>query len=293
MGLANFNKIIDIDFCDAGGNTIAALKCPQFGRKPNITLTGALYGSDIPNDFDITVKNLYLDGVLSNTNKIRVYAGYANKKRLTLEASIAYMHQESPGPESTTVIHCTYGETVKWLTTIIDMNLEKGYRLETALSMISNELGFKPPVLSKTAMELTSNEALQFQGTCKDAISHLKASFDGLAITQRSGALVAYVVGEDAPLSVHHLHFLSSPPIIKSGAEGLLASATIIAPWEPLLKPGDVVTFNSTYYQSTEYLKTFTQAQSAIEITILQFHFSTVGNANEMIIDGITRDDVL
>ncbi|MGP1603956.1 MAG: hypothetical protein ACTTGZ_05960 [Treponema sp.] len=293
MGIANFNKIIDIDFCDMSGNIIAQLKCPQFGRKPNITLTGALYGSDIPNDFDITIKNFYLGNVLSNTNKVRVYAGYANKKRMTLEASIAYMHQESPGPESSTVIHCTYGESVKWLSATININLDKGYRIETALKMISDKLGFKPPVLSEYAMQLTSPVSFQFQGLCKDAISHLKASFDGISITQRSGALVAYEVGKDTPLVVHRLHYLSSPPVIKSGAEGLLASATVTAPWEPLLKPGDIVTFNSAYYQSTEYLKTFTQAESAIEITILQFHFSTVENANEMIIDGITRDNIV
>ena len=289
MGITNFNKIIDLYFLNDNDAIVAQIKCPTHGRKPNITLTGAMYGRDIPNDFDITVKNFYIDSILSSAKKLRVYAGYEDKRRIMLESTIAYMHQESPGPESTTVVHCMFGQFVEWMTKTVDINLDKGYTLQAALAQISKPLGLKTPVVSSAIQEV-SEESFQFQGACKDAIAHLERSFDGVHITIDSGTFVAYKEAGTSPGAEIDLPYLSAPPIIKAGSESMLASATISAPWNPILKPGDIVTFNSAYYQSTEYLKNFRQERSRIEITSLQFHFATVGSANQMTIEGIAAD---
>ena len=285
MGIANWNKVIDIYFINKNGATIGAIKCPKNGRKPNITLVGAMYGKDIAHEFDITIKNFYLDEVLSGTKKLRVYAGYEDKRRIAFEGSLMYMHQESPGPESTTVVHGISTDEIDWLTNTVSINLNKGYTLQAALTQISQALGYKSPKISPSVTQISS-DSFQFSGTCRQALVQLKKSFDGIDIEDEGGVFAAYTKGETKQRIEHDIPYLSAPPKIEAGAKNMLSAATISAPWNPLLRTGNIVTFNSACYQSTQYLKTLKQTRAKIQIASLQFHFGTTTSVNQMTIYG-------
>lgn len=285
MGIANWNRIIDIYFLNESGVEIATIKCPKNGRKPNITLTGAMYGKDIAHEFDITIKNFYLDDILTGTKKVRVVAGYEDKRRIAFEGSLSYMHQESPGPESTTVVHCISTSEIDWLTNTVNINLDKGYSFKTALTQISQALGYKMPKISPS-ITYPSSESFQFQGSCRQALVHLKKSFDNVDIEDEGGIFAAYEKGEAKQRIEHDIPYLSAPPKIEAGAENMLSAATISAPWNPLLRTGNIVTFNSACYQSVQYIKTLRQERTRIQIANLQFHFGTVTGVNQMTIFG-------
>jgi len=286
MGL-DWNKVIDLYFLNESGAVIAALKCPRFGRKPSIELTGAMYSEYATNGFNISLKNFYLDNITSAAARIRTVAGYADSKHITLEGNIAYIHQESPAPEGTTVIQCSIDNTVKWLTTPVTLNLDKGYTLNDAVTRITSALKFRPPILSVKTAGLIGAESLQFQGSCQDALRKLGESFKGVHITHSDDRIFAYEDREEGANVVYDIPYLSSPPQITAGVGDALSSATITAPWAPQLKVNDIVRFNSACYQSTQFLKNFTAAQAVIRISHLQFHFATVGNVNQMVIYGL------
>ena len=264
MGLTYWNKVIDLYFLDENYKEIAVLKCPRFGRKPNIEITGNMFSDHSIAGFNITIKNFYLDNITSRAYAMRVVAGYAESTCVAWTGNIVYIHPQSPAPEGSVVIQCSITKSVEWLTKSITLNLDKGYTLYMALNRVSKQLDFKSPVISPKAMQLTSKEALQFQGTCQNDIK-------GLAVN-------------DIPC-------LSAPPQITAGVGDTMSSARIIAPWLPQLKVGDIVSFDSTCYQSTQYLKHFSQKKSKMRISNISFHFSTTGSANEMTVYGLAVNE--
>lgn len=287
MGITYWNKIIDLDFFNNNGTLVGSIKCPLKGRKPNITLTGAFYNYDTANNFSVTVKNFYFDALIGTFSRVVVHAGYEGCKHLALDGHLVSVHQQSPGPESTTVLQFRSGSGVLWLTSWIDINLDKGYTLPTVLNRISKQLKFKAPIISEQAIQLTSNTAFQFQGLCKDAINHLEASFENLYITNQGDTLIARLKDDKSSTRlVFDIPYLKAPPNITSGAENTFSGATITALWNPLLKPGDWVTFNALYYTTTLELLNFRSEKARMEIESIQFHFGTVTSENEMTIMG-------
>ena len=287
MGITYWNKIIDLYFLDENYKEIAALKCPRFGRKPNIEITGNMYSDHSIAGFNITIKNFYLDNIINRAYAMRVVAGYAASIHIAWVGNIVYIHPQSPAPEGAVVIQCSITKSVEWLTKPITLNLDKGYTLYMALSRISKQLEFKSPVISPKAMQLTSNEALQFQGTCQNAVERIKQSFSTAYINITGDIIQAYTDKDTKGMVIHDIPCLSAPPQITAGVGDTMSSARIIAPWMPQLKVGDIVRFNSSYYQSTQYLKHFSQERLAIRVSNFDFHFSTVGNANQMTIYGL------
>ena len=293
MGLTYWNKVIDLYFLDENKTQLAVLKCPRFGRKPSIEVTGELYPTLSGNGFNVTVKNLYLDTIVRGAQKIRMVAGYAGSESLSLEGDIAYIHQASPAPEGSTVIQCMPTSTAEWITTPITLNLEKGYTLEAALKRISKQLNFRQSLISPNAILLTSNEALQFQGTCQNALERLKQSFSNVQLANMGDIIQAHITGDTAGKVIHDISFLSAPPEIKAGTQTTVSGATITAPWIPSLKPGDVIRFNTRFYQSVQLLRNFAADQTILEILQLNFHFATVKAINQMTIVGVPAVGVL
>ena len=284
MGVTYWNKVIDLEFLDANKLPVSAIKCPRFGRKPSIEVTGELFPTLAGNGFNVAVKNLYLDNIMRGAQKIRMTAGYAGSEKLSLEGDICYIHQESPAPEGKTIIQCMPVSIASWVTKAITLNFDKGYTLESALSRISKELGFKKPIISPNAMQLTSNEALQFQGTCQNALERLKQSFSNVQLANMGDVIQAYIIGDTDGMIIHDIPFLSAPPEIKAGTGSSISGATVTALWNPSLKPGDIIRFNTNFYQSALYLKSLAQEKTTLQISQLSFHFATIGSINQMTI---------
>ena len=291
MGLTYWNKVIDLYFLDENYKEIAVLKCPRFGRKPNIEITGNMFSDHSIAGFNITIKNFYLDNITSRAYAMLVVAGYAESTCVAWTGNIVYIHPQAPAPEGSVVIQCSITKSVEWLTKSITLNLDKGYTLYMALNRVSKQLGFKSPVISPRAMQLTSKESLQFQGSCQNAVERIKQSFSNVYINVVGDIIQAYMDNDIKGLAVNDIPCLSAPPQITAGVGDTMSSARIIAPWLPQLKVGDIVSFDSTCYQSTQYLKHFSQKKSKMRISNISFHFSTTGSANEMTLYGLAVNE--
>lgn len=69
--IQNFNRSINITIKNSAGIIIEQIRTPQYGKKPNIEINGALYINDIAGVFDIKLKNYYLKTPPSNTRKLK------------------------------------------------------------------------------------------------------------------------------------------------------------------------------------------------------------------------------
>ena len=287
----NFNRIINLSFLvNKGGDkgeykkiSNLDIKCPLRGRKPSIEITGSFSPDDCLPPFNVTVKNLYMDIPESQYPQIEVEAGYENSLQ-TFRGTILSMYQESPGPESTTVIQCYTGTTKTWLDEIVTLQLDEGFKLTDALQKIADSMGLRT-VYSDSVKQMVSKTSIQFEGKPQDAIAKLKTMFsvEKLIVTVRTDELRAYSQNDTKGLNDVELKFLSSPPQQAAGSNGIVY-ATLVAPWIPTLRPGDKVTYNAW-----QFMKAFSvskQEKASIIVNSIQFHFGTTGSVNQMTIQG-------
>lgn len=299
--IPNFNRIIDLKFLTtvggAAGSLLSeklaknyvempalAITCPRRGQKPAIEITGTFTTDTCIPAFNVTIKNLYMDQPNMDYPKLKVTAGYENKLQ-TFVGSILSMYMESPGPEGRTIIQCLTGTTEDWLDTTVTLQYgPEGFKLQDALQKIANALNMRlfTSIKVKTLIGKTS---LQFTGKPQEAIEKLKTMFqdEQLLVTVRGDELRAYSRKDKTGLNDVRLSYLSAPPQQHAGSDGVVY-ATLTAPWEPTLRPGDKLTYNT--WQFMKNYVTNTQKTASIIVDNIQFHFGTVGSVNQMIVQG-------
>lgn len=286
--IQNFNRSINITIKNSAGIIIEQIRTPQYGKKPNIEINGALYINDIAGVFDIKLKNYYLKNTTQQYQKIEISAGYFGAQQATLEGSIVYVFNEAPGPEGTTVIHCIGTDNEKWLNKTINKEFAAGFRFTEALKAISTALGFDDPKISAELGTLTGPEKWIAEGSCKDAVHSLSGYFANagrtLIIRPENNRLIAYDIKNSIPTPVD-IKYLTTPPQLTGGQEGAVY-ATFSAPWVPELRPGNVVKISTKHY-STKLARTAARGDYAIiRIETLTFQFGTVNSLNTMTIGG-------
>lgn len=287
MGMTNYNRLINIKFLNKNGIENPALRIvtPLKGRKPNITINGLFAKDDSNVQFEVLIKNLYMDLTQRDYPIILVEAGYENQLRIAFLGEIVYAYRDAPGPESNVVFHCMYKlNVVKWAETPVDLSYAKGTSVREILSNISKTLTYTDPIMSPAvaAMVVTTDNFL-VKGTVMDVIDKLKKEFE-INITVTGNRIRAFTEKEQTPISRFFLNYLSSPPQLTGGGEKE-AVATINAPWVPGIHPGDTVTFNSKFY-TTNVMLNAKNTTVTIKVLTLQMNFSTVGNRNQMTIMG-------
>lgn len=282
----NWNRIIDLKFLTQEGMQIpkTAIPCPETGRKPSITITGSFTTDDYLPAFNVTVKNLYMDLPTVLYPKLEVRAGYAGRLQ-PFTGTIYQMYQEQPGPEGTTIIQCLNGNIKNWEDATIKIEqAAETFSLYSVLRQIATATGLSLSV-SPIAVNLAGKSKFEFEGTPKNAVSRLKQMFsdEGLYITVRGDTLYAFTKNDRSGPKDFRINFITTPAQMQAGEEDT-AYATVTAPWEPELRPGDRLTF-----PSKNYLKNFNVVNSeetSIIVTTIQFHFSTTGSTNQMTVQG-------
>lgn len=298
LNIPNFNRIIDLKFLIQIAGPRArnqamlpyvelpqlSITCPRRGRKPAIEITGTFTTGDSLPAFNIAIKNLYMSIPNTQYPKIKVTAGYENNLQ-TFEGTILTMYQEQPGPEGRTIIQCVSGTTATWLDTILDLQYEAdSFSLLAVLQKIATTLNMKLRT-SEIVKTLISKSSLQFQGRAQDAISKLKSMFsaEGLVITVQSNEIRAYTMQDKIGINIVRLAYLSTPPQQNAGSDGI-AYSTLVAPWNPTLRPGDKVIYNT--WQFMKNFSVSNQNVGSIIVDNIQFQFGTVGSVNQMTIQG-------
>ena len=283
----NYNRIIELTLHMANGQK-KYIKCPKHGRKPAIEITGNYTTANYLPAFNVTVKNLYLEIKNTAYTKLDVKAGYADGSSDTFTGSILSLYQEEPGPEGRTVIQCVMGEVNSWLDNSVQVSYEPGTPLITIITDLQKKLKANGMRLGLTAKALTIKDRFEHGGTGREALTKLQKFFEDqhLVLFVRNN----YICGVCAPgvdfINAHTLEYLSAPPQENTGGEDGAYYTTVSAPWNPELRIGDLLRIPGKVYIRNYTIVGSAAKTTLIQVTALSFHFSTVGSANSMTVQG-------
>lgn len=305
----NYNRFCNITLFGKKGTF--QITTPRFGRKPDIEVHGILYASEFAKDFEVRIRNLYTDVDLTLFNSIKISAGYFDKPELMVEGSIAIIYTEQPGPDRVTVIKCWMGAAEHILNATVDnLEMPEGSTLKAILESMTSamqsanipdstnpiKVRWKAPQVDASTGALTSPSKLSWNGGVKDLLGHLKSMFPGIYFTIGNDQIIAFnpkqrtLSGfgsetEGAGGKIVPLKYLLSPPNYTAGR------VIVTAPWEPGLKPGDIIYILNTNIGTKEATATISARQEALRsmysVLSVQFDFSTVGSQNKMIVTGV------
>lgn len=275
--LYNYSRRINLTFLNEETGAEFKIECPAKGRKPNIQISGTLLPVDYMSDVEIRVVNLYIERG-QTFQKVRVEAGYENSMSIAFEGEITNIYDESPGPEKVTVINCTQGKIKNMLSNIIALNLEKGFTLNSALSQIAKAAELDAPVITFTDTE-TGGSPFTFNGTVQEALHQLSPLFPSVTLMFTDRTIKA-VKNEISPSEkAKPIKFLQSPPQVTGTV------VIIKAPFDPAIKPGDVVTVQNVSYMTKRTISVGT-LMNQYRINSVEFRFSTVQGSNQMTLQG-------
>jgi hypothetical protein len=226
---------------------------------------------------EIRIVNLYIERG-KTFQKVKVEAGYENSMSLAFEGEITNIYDEAPGPEKVTVITCTQGKLLNMIGSTIAINLNEGFSLKEALIQITKAAGLDDPIISLTE-QITSNAPFTFNGTVQEALHQLGPMFPAVILIFTDKTIKAVTDTIAATESPKTIKFLQSPPQV-------VGSTVIIkAPWDPSIKPGDVVTVDKVNF--------ITKGSIAVgvllnkyRVTSVEFRYSTITGANSMTLQG-------
>lgn len=274
--MANFNKLINLTFQTNTGKQFT-IETPVHGPKPQIEISGNLTMEGYSHTIEIRVTNLYTDSIEGDITSVNVMAGYEGEMSAGVFGSVQNVYTETPGPDKVTVLSCVSATYDAWINNTINMKLKEGFTLETAITQISNALGFDRPIIDTSISGSTCPAPLQFNGRCSEALSKVKEVFPGVSVIVDGNKLRIFPIeAKQSSVVVHNLALLSQAPQFSGG------SVNIVAPWNPMIKPGDYVHFPTNIRQQSLGAITTDTAQ----VNTIQFHFATNTDVNEMIITG-------
>ena len=271
----NFNRLIDIKIKTA--NSIINIVTPRKkGIKPFIEISGTLTPASVCTNIEVRIYNLYKADILPGA-EIEISAGYEGNMSAGIKGQVMMCYTDTPAPDKITTIFCSTGYFVDWLTKTIDLHLPQNYTLDNAIQQITQALGFESYEIDPALISKMSIAPLNHNGLCSTAIDEVKKAFPDVNISIVGKKLRVYKTDEkQTAVVLHTLTCLTQPPQFSG------AAVNLVAPWEPMVKCGDYVTFPTQY--ATTDLTNITFATARVDT--LQFHFSTVGSANEMVISG-------
>lgn len=283
MGVTFFNKIINIDFL-RDGKPVVSIVCPKLGRKPSIEITGQYTAHSCLETMNIRVKNLYLETIGTDFPAVRVTAGYEGATT-EFEGQIFSMYQESPGPESSTVIQVTYGDLDKFLNKTISGSVKAGGSLSDALALIQTALGTNESKIDPTAAKMKTETKLFLDGTAREALQNIKKAFPEACVSVSRNQIIAISLKEppSGPAAAD-IPFMSAPVQLTGGKDNAV-SAVVTAPWNPRIRCNEIVSFPAKYYGGKSGVKSADSRQKMVPSSV-QFQFSTTGTANKMVLTG-------
>lgn len=281
--IPNFNKIIDLTLSATAEGDGFEIACPRTGRKPDIEIEGLLTPDDNVQSFTIRVKNLYTSKILSHFHFVKASCGYEKKMAVSFQGSVINVYTESPGPDRTTVIYCAAASFDDWVSARNDYYFPAGTTLKDILEKLTKDLNFNEATGDEETLNRTIGTKLELTGTAKDVVHRLRSYFTDIKIIVRAGGLS--VIGDNqAQRAVFEIPYMLTPPQISGN------QYTITAPWDPAIKPGDMIKVNTAF--STKSTETGDQDAGTggsdgdgkqLEVIEIRFHFGTI-SGNEMTI---------
>ena len=276
--MPNFNKLINLKIQTKSGQAFEIVT-PTKGIKPQIEISGNLTMEGYTHNFEVRLTNFYSDSIDDEVSEIIVTAGYEGEMSAGIYGAVQNVYTDTPGPDKVTVLSCVSANYDAWVNNTINMKLKAGYKLEDAITQVSQALGYNKAIIDASVSSLTSAAPLEINGRCTEAIAKIKTAFQGVSIIVDGKKLRVFPTeAQQSSVIVHDLKLLSQAPQYSGG------SVNIVAPWNPMIKPGDYIHFpNKIRQQSLGAITTDTAM-----VNTIQFHFATNTDDNEMVITGTT-----
>ena len=276
--MPNFNKLINLKIQTKSGQAFEIVT-PTKGIKPQIEISGNLTMEGYTHNFEVRLTNFYSDSIDDEVSEIIVTAGYEGEMSAGIYGAVQNVYTDTPGPDKVTVLSCVSANDDAWVNNTINMKLKAGYKLEDAITQVSQALGYNKAIIDASVSSLTSAAPLEINGRCTEAIAKIKTAFQGVSIIVDGKKLRVFPTeAQQSSVIVHDLKLLSQAPQYSGG------SVNIVAPWNPMIKPGDYIHFpNKIRQQSLGAITTDTAM-----VNTIQFHFATNTDDNEMVITGTT-----
>lgn len=275
--LYNYNRRICITFVNETTGDKFKVCTPAKGRKPNISIQGTLLPVDYMSQIEIRIVNLYIERG-KTYQKVIVEAGYENSMAVAFEGEITNIYDESPAPEKVTVITCAQGRINNMMGTTVALNLEKNFTLSSALAQITSAGGLDAPVITFTEV-MTSAAPFTFNGTVQEALHQLVSLFPEVIFMFTDKTIKATKKEIGATEKPKEIKFLQSPPQVTG------TTIIIKAPWDPTVRPGDIVTVNNVRYVTKGSIAVGVLLKE-YRVNSVEFRFSTVQGANTMTLQG-------
>lgn len=274
--MANFNKLIDLKFQTSNGEAFE-IKTPRKGIKPQIEISGNLTMGNYSPTFEVRITNFFSDSLEGDITDIVVTAGYEGKMFSGIYGSVQNVYTETPGPDKVTVISCVAVKYDPWVNKTINLKLKENFSLQEVIKQVSDALGYDTPLIDTSIADKNCAAPFFHNGRCSDAITKIKQMFPGISVVADGSKLHVFPTEAKAStVVVHDLGLLSQAPQFTGG------TVSIVAPWEPMVKPGDFVHFPTKFSKTSIGAIQFDTAR----VDTIQFHFATNTDANEMIITG-------
>lgn len=278
--MQNFNKLIDIKFVTQ--SEAFEIKTPRHGIKPQIEISGNLTSQDYVLNFEIRITNFFCDNIDDITDVI-VTAGYEGNMSAGLSGKVQNVYTESPGPDKVTVLSCVTANYEAWLNKTIDLKLKEGFSLSTAIEQLTSALEFEPALVDGAVASLTCPAPLAVNGRCSEAISELKKAFQGVSIVPEGKKLRVYpTTANRQSATIHKLPLLTQAPQYSGG------TVSVMAPWNPMVKPGDYIQFFNNLKKTT----VGAVVTNIAYVNAVQFSFATCTDHNEMVVTGVVTNQL-
>lgn len=272
--MSQFNKIIDLKF--KTDTEEFEIKTPRHGVKPQIKVSGNITAGGFCSNFEVEVTNLYTNDI-KNISEITVQAGYEDELSAGITGKVQFVYTASPGPDMVTVICCTSANYDSWINATINMKLKAGFSLTEAITQISNALNFEPAFIVPSIANKVCAAPLEVNGKCSEAIKQLKNASPDVSIFPNGNKLVVFPTRENyETIMEYELPLLTQAPQFSGGI------ASIVAPWNPMIKPGDIVKFPTQFYSR----ENGAMLGSSMTVTSVQFSFATNTDENDMTLTG-------
>lgn len=271
-----WDKIINLTLLQSDGES-AYIGCPPVGRKPTINVSGKMVSSDTISDIDVRVTNLFTgDTPLSAYKYLKIEAGYRNALRTTIQCEVNNAYQETPGPDGITVFKAFLGGWTDWTNVTLSNNWPVGTSVNTILNYLAGLLNLTLNTSIPDSLE--TQTPWSATGLVKDFINKIRNALTPTLNIYPSGPfLIATQTGGNTGV-IHDLNYFITPP--RHEAYGF----NLTAPWDPTIRPNDVITVNTKYMRQTYGGSQVGSGVTQFTVQTLSFDFGTTDDANSMII---------
>lgn len=300
MGIENknlFDKFIDVSFFtdsnSAGtferGEIVNAqgtddIITPKTGRKPQIAVSGMLFGNNNIQNIELRITNFYTSKSLTDYKTVKIKAGYKNGQHAAFEGEIFSSYVDKPPPDSETVFNVMIGSAGAYFNQNVNDNYtSKGMTLSTMLSSIANRMGtyggqqisvkYLPESFQATVSSYQLPCDFSFNAPVADCIKKIENAFQN-KIRVRPEGNVLYIYDPKQGTGVtHQIDYIVS-------ARNDIGIFTIVAPWIPKVRPGDKIQANPQYFyqqQGGQFIGT-----NIFQVAMVEFNFDTCEDTNQM-----------